>query len=225
MIVRTDRYAVISDNANDPINLYWEKVPYPDWTFMLTIGYFTDQPTGLGVEPHYHDCDEFWLFATGHGEAWLDGQSHRLTANTVVYTPMGAVHRFQMFAPFETIAVVSHLERQKRGTHILVEEDGPPEPTVPGFVVPGKDNIRSFPDRGPRCPLSELRVVDLPAGACIGDERCGVNEYWMVLSGTTEVVIDDSEFELSTGDVAMLRTGATRRLRAVDSVRLAFARE
>ena len=225
MIVKTDKYVVMSHNSNDPFKTYWEECPYPEWTFMLTFGYFTDQPTGFGAEPHYHDCDEFWLFAEGHGEAWIDGQSHRVTANTAVYTPMGAVHRFQMFAPFETVAVVSRLERQKRGAHILVDVDGPPVPTVPGFVAPGADNNGPFLDRGSRCPLSELRVVDLPAGAAIDEERLEVNEHWMALSGSTVVEIDGAEFELSSGDVAMLRSGATRRLRAVDSVRLALARE
>ena len=225
MIVKAEKYVVISHNSNDPFKSYWGKGPYPDWTFMLTFGHFTDQPTGYGVEPHYHDCDEFWLFAKGHGEAWLDGQSHRLTANTAVYTPMGTVHRFQMFAPFETVAVVSPLEREKRRKHILVEEEGPPVPTVPGFVAPGADNNGPFPDRGSRCPLSELRVVALPAGAAIDDELLEVNEYWMAMSGSTVLEIDGREFELSSGDVAMLRSGATRRLRAVDSVRLALARE
>ncbi len=192
---------------------------------MLTFGHFTDQPTGYGVEPHYHDCDEFWLFAKGHGEAWLDGQSHRLTANTAVYTPMGTVHRFQMFAPFETVAVVSGLERQKRASIswsrrmarrcLPCPASSRPAPTIMG---------RSL-TRGSRCPLSELRVVALPAGAAIDDELLEVNEYWMAMSGSTVLEIDGTEFELSSGDVAMLRSGATRRLRAVDSVRLALARE
>ncbi len=225
MIAQTDKYVVMSHNSNDPFNSYWEVGPYPDWTFMLTIGYFTDQAAGHGVEPHYHDCDEFWLFSKGHGEAWIDGQTHRLTANTAVYTPMGAVHRFQMFVPFETVAVVSRMERQKRAKHILVEEDGSPVPTVPGFVAPGADNTGPFPDRGSRCPLSELRVVTLPAGTVIDEERIGVNEYWLAMSGSTVLEIDGTEFELASGDVAMLRSGATRQLRAVDAVQLALARE
>ena len=225
MIFKTGKCVVMSHNSNDPFNKYWEVGPYPDWTFMLTIGYFTDQPTGSGVEPHYHDCDEFWLFGKGRGEAWIDGQSHRLTANTAVYTPMGAVHRFQMFAPFETVAVVSRLERQKRAKHILVEEDGPPVPTVPGFVAPGAENNGPFPERGSRCPLSELRVVTLPAGAAIDEERISVNEYWLAMSGSTVLEIDGTEFELTSGDVAMLRSGATRRLVAAESARLALARE
>ena len=31
----------------------------------------------MGVEPHYHDADEVWIFAYGRGEAWIDGQASR----------------------------------------------------------------------------------------------------------------------------------------------------
>ena len=57
------------------------------------------------------------------------------------------------------------------------------------------------------------------------NERIEVNEYWLAMSGSTVLEIDGTEFELSSGDVAMLRSGATRRLVAAESVRLALARE
>ena len=40
---------------------------------------------------------------------------------------MGVIHRFQMFTDFDNLAIVTPLERRKRATHILVDEDGPPE--------------------------------------------------------------------------------------------------
>src|SRR5207249_11730043 len=71
-------------------------------------------------------------------------------------------HRFQMFTDFDNVAIVTRLERQKRAAHILVEEAGPPVPTVPGFVVPGAENLGPFLDRGPRCPLrSEEHTSEL----------------------------------------------------------------
>ena len=76
---------------------------------------------GGGAEPHYHDADEVWIFASGHGEAWVDGTTYDVTPNTAVYTPMGTVHRFQMFTDFYNASVVTRLERQKRADHLLVE--------------------------------------------------------------------------------------------------------
>ena len=49
------------------------------------------------------DCDELWLFTSGTGEVWVDGQRHDITPNTLVYTPMGSEHRFQMFSPYENV--------------------------------------------------------------------------------------------------------------------------
>ncbi len=222
MIVRSDNYMVISSNSN---NAYWVEALYPRWAAINTFRYFPGQKKGQGVEPHYHDGDELWLFLSGRGEVWLDGKTFPLTANTAVYTPMGVVHRFQMFIDFENIALVTRLERQKRATHILVEESGPPVPTVPGLVIAGAENTGPFSNRGSRCPLSELRMVTLPAGATVEGDRLAANEYWLALSGVTSLAVDGAEFDLATGDVALLRAGVVRRLRSVEAAGLAVARE
>src|SRR5207249_10942425 len=86
-------------------------------------------------------------------------------------------HRFQMFTDFDNVAIVTRLERQKRAAHVLVEEAGPPVPTVPGFVVPGAENLGPFQDRGPRCPLSELRAITLAPGDEIDEGRLQRLEY------------------------------------------------
>ncbi len=222
MIVRSDNYMVISNNSN---NAYWVEEFYPRWAAINTFRYFPGQKKGHGVEPHYHDGDEFWLFLSGRGEVWLDGQPFPITANTAVYTPMGVVHRFQMFTDFENVPLVTHLERQKRAAHILVDEDGPPVPTVPGFTVAGADNAGPFANRGSRCPLSELRMFTLPAGATVEGDHLAANEHWLVLSGAVKLTVEGAEVELTAGDVALLRAGVVRRLRSMETSRLALARE
>jgi len=213
---------LISQNSN---SIYWEQGVYPDWTAFSAFRHFPNQMRGTGVEPHYHDNDEFWLFTAGRGEVWLDEQLFEITPNTIVYTPMGVVHRFQMFTDYENNAIVTRLERQKRPTHILVEEAGPPVPTVPGFVVCGTSNSGPFPNRGPRCPLSELRLVTFAAGEGVDETRLSCNEHWLVLSGTVDLTIDGVGLELSGDDVALLRAGAVRRLRSAEGARVVFARE
>ena len=138
---------------------------------------------------------------------------------------MGVVHRFQIFTDYEVSAVVTRLERQKRAIHILVEEAGPPTPTVPGFVVPGARNEGPFASRGSRCPLSEFRSVTLGAGEEIAQARLPSNEYWLVLAGAVAISIDGLTVELSPGDVALLKAGAVRCLRCGQGARLALARE
>jgi mannose-6-phosphate isomerase-like protein (cupin superfamily) len=213
---------ISSGNSN---NIYWEQDIYPDWTALSAFRHFPDQRVGTGVEPHYHDNDEFWLFTAGYGEVWVDGQRFEVTPNTLVYTPMGAVHRFQMFTDYENNAIVTCLERQKRPVHLLVEEAGPPVPTVPGFVVPGGSNNGPFPNRGPRCPLSELRLLTFATGEAVDEIRLSGNTHWLVIGGAIHLTIDGLGLELWQDDLALVRASAVVQIRSVEDARVVFACE
>ena len=222
MIIENQHYMIRSGNSN---NIYWEQGIYPDWTALSAFRHFPDQRIGTGVEPHYHDNDELWLFTAGRGEVWLNDQRFEITPNTLVYTPMGVVHRFQMFTGYENNAIVTRLERQKRPIHILVEESGPPIPTVPGFIVPGDSNTGPIAHRGSRCPLSEWRAITFSAGEEVEEERLTCNEHWLVVEGTINLTVDGLEFELAGEDLAMLKAGAVRKIRSAEGARVILARE
>lgn len=222
MIISSDQYMIRSRNAND---IYWEQGVYPEWTALSAYRHFPDGAPGSGVEPHYHDNDELWLFTEGRGEVWLDGVRHDITPNTLVYTPMGSVHRFQVFTPYENNAIVTRLEGERRPIHITVEQHGPPTSTAPGFVVPGARNTGPIADPGPRCPLSEWRAVTLNRGESIGEANLSVNEHWMVAAGTIMLEIDGRAVELEAHEVALLRAGTRRQLTAPAGARLIVARE
>ena len=138
---------------------------------------------------------------------------------------MGVVHRFQMFTSYENNAIVTRLERQKRPIHILVEEAGPPIPIVPGFIVPGESNTGPISNRGSRCPLSEWRVVTFDPGEGIDEAPLTCNEHWLVVGGTINLTVDGLEFELSNEDLAMLKTGAVRKIHSAEGARVVLARE
>ncbi len=222
MIIANQHYVIRSENSN---NIYWEQGIYPDWTALSAFRHFPDQRIGTGVEPHYHDNDELWLFTAGCGEVWLDEQRFEVTPNTMVYTPMGVVHRFQMFTGYENNAIVTRLERQKRPIHILVEEAGPPIPTVPGFVVPGESNNGPFPNRGSRCPLSEWRLITFGPGEGVDESPLTCNEHWLVVGGTIHLTVDGLELELSGEDLALLKAGVVREIHSVEGGRVVLARE
>src|SRR5580658_9922340 len=193
MIIRAENYVVASSNENTD---YWGGDLFPKWASIRTLMYFPGQPMGHGPEPHYHDCDEFWMFVTGRGHLWLNGKEYEFTPGTVAYNPMGAVHEFHSYTEVETVAVTTPLERKKRGTHIYVDVDGPPEPTVPPFVVPGEENTGPFRDRGTRCPLSELRVVRYEQGGGPKSETLTKNEYWVAMNGNVELTVAGKTVEL-----------------------------
>ena len=222
MIISTDRYMIRSQNAN---NLYWQQGVYPDWTALGVYRHFPDGPPGGGVEPHYHDADEIWLFTAGRGEVWLNDDRYEVTPNTMVYTPMGCIHRFQMFTPYENNAIVTRLERAQRSVHLTVEDYGPSAPTVPGFVVPGEDNTGPIAAPGTRCPLGEWRMMTLHGGDVIEEAVLAVNEHWMVMTGTVLLGLEGWEIELSSQEVALLRKGTRRRLSTAGTARLIVARE
>lgn len=221
MIVAGDRYMIRSQNANQ---IYWEQGVYPEWVGFSALRSLPGQKQGAGVEPHYHDNDEIWLFLSGHGEVWLDGQSYPITPGTAIYTPMGAVHRFQMFTDFDNVAIVTPLERARRPVHLRVEEAGPPQRTVPGFVIPGANNTGPF-DPGPRCPLNELRAIELAPGQALESGVLATNENWIVLEGAVHLKVGNLDIELGAHDLALLRAGATRQLSAASGARLVLARE
>lgn len=222
MVIENQHYMIRSGNSN---NIYWEQGIYPNWTALSAFRHFPDQQIGTGVEPHYHDNDELWLFTAGRGEVWLDDQRFEITPNTLVYTPMGVVHRFQMFTGYENNAIVTRLERQKRPIHILVEEVGPPIPTVPGFIIPGESNTGPIRNRGSRCPLSEWRAVTFGAGERIDEAPLTCNEHWLIVGGTINLTVDGLEFELVSEDLALLKTGAVRRINSTEGARVVLARE
>jgi mannose-6-phosphate isomerase-like protein (cupin superfamily) len=226
MIVKGDGYIIASANENTD---YWGGNLFPQWASIRTLMYFPRQPVGHGPEPHYHDCDEFWMFVTGRGHLWLDGTEYEFTPGTVAYNPMGAVHEFHSYTEVETVAVTTPLERKKRPLHIHVDEDGPPEPTAQPFVAPGTENTGPFKHRGTRCPLSELRVVGYGQGGGEDEEVISKNEYWLALNGRVELTVDGQNIELAGdtphGDIALLRKGTSRSIRAIRPARLALARD
>ncbi len=213
MIITAPHYTIRSLNSNQT---YWEQGVFPEWTALNCYRHYPDGGIGTGVEPHYHDNDELWLFTAGRGEVRLDGVRHEITPNTLVYTPMGCVHQFQMFTPYENNAIVTRLERKRRPLHLTVEEYGPPEPTVPGFVVPGDRNTGPIRDPGPRCPIAEWRLLrseDINAPRTAGLRQ---HEHWMVLEGALQVEVDGREISLHRGDIALLRAGNNREVYAED---------
>ena len=223
MILRGDRFEIRSQNSNMGV---LEQNEFPGWTALNCLRVFPTTPRGHGVEPHYHDSDEIWLFRSGRGEVWVGDRKWQVTPNTAVYTPMGVVHRFQMFEPYENTAIVTPMEGRKRAVHILVEEEGPPVPAGEGFVVPGEENRGRLADTGERCPLSEFREIHFDAGETLAAEGAlPANEHWLVSGGEIELSVDGTQAVLVEEDAALMKAGAVRAVRALTKGRTVLVRE
>jgi hypothetical protein len=90
----------------------------------------------------------------------MDGECSPVTPNTIVYTPRGVVHRFQMFTEFATVGIRTRMTGRKRAAHLHVPEDGIPSPSAPGLVVPGTENTGPIPVPHATCPVRELHLPE-----------------------------------------------------------------
>ena len=152
---------------------------------------------------------------------------HPITPNTAVYTPCGVVHRFQMFTDSQNNALVTRLEGRQRQGHLVPPVDGEPRASAGPIIIGGEENAGPFPERGPRCPLSELRAVSVAAGEVAAglDGTAAVNEHVLVLAGDVELTADGVTVLLARGDVAFLRAGAPRSVASKTGAHVALARE
>jgi mannose-6-phosphate isomerase-like protein (cupin superfamily) len=194
VIISTPSFFAISTSS---ISDYWDDDLLPPWPRLRTIAYCPGQVGGYGAEPHYHDNDEFWFFTSGgRGEAWLDGERFEVGPNTIVYTPMGVVHRFQMFDRFGNVGIRTRLEGQRRAAHLHPPEDGDPVPTDGGLVVPGDVNDGPIVDPPARCPVREMRVVEIRPDEPVDLDGDTV-VYVLAVLGKVEVEVGGSVVELA----------------------------
>jgi mannose-6-phosphate isomerase-like protein (cupin superfamily) len=193
MIVSTATFFALSNSSSSD---YFDDNVLPDWPKLRTIVYCGQQVGGYGAEPHFHDNDEFWFFTSGGtGEAWLDRERFEVGPNTIVYTPKGIVHRFQMFASFGILAIRTRLEGQRRPGHLHPPDDGQPRPTDRGMVVPGDRNIGMIVNAPDRCPVRELRLVSVTPDRPLSLNADSVI-YIVAVQGAVSVDVDGQPLEL-----------------------------
>jgi mannose-6-phosphate isomerase-like protein (cupin superfamily) len=232
MIIETDScFALSTLSARD----YWDDDVHPKWAKLSAVTYCPGQHMGHGVEPHYHDNDEFWFFTAGYGEAWMDGECSPVTPNTIVYTPRGVVHRFQMFTEFATVGIRTRMTGQRRAAHLRVPEDGIPTPSAPGLVVPGEENTGPIAVQHPTCPVRELRLLTSEAAEDV-QWTTSSTEYILAVHDTALVRVNGLGFELAStqrnyhtngpgGDLLIIRQGSRVELRTNPGTHVLLGRE
>ena len=218
--------------------LYWYPRVYPTWSELNVFRLFPNHSSGQGVEPHFHDGDEYWLFLGGVGEVWLGDKVHPVLHNSIVYTPAGVVHRHQMFTPASVVAAVTTLRGRGRDGHLqLFQQDygNPPyirlegsrspvddevvdrQSSGNGFARSGSDNT-SAAGRLPSGPLAELRCLDGGDVAWLDSpSTLESNQFLVVVSGSAKVLHQDAIVELGEGDVALIGSGSTATVHIPDN--------
>jgi mannose-6-phosphate isomerase-like protein (cupin superfamily) len=64
----------------------------PDLSPQLSAYGVMSLERGQTIEPHFHDCDEWWIITDGHALVTSEGVEYEITEGHCVYTPMGEEH-------------------------------------------------------------------------------------------------------------------------------------
>lgn len=84
----------------------------PDWVKISNYGVEV-MKKGQTVEPHYHDCDEFWYIVSGKARVRTEGNEYIVQKGDVVCTKMGDEH--ELIEILEEDYVVVWIETELRG--------------------------------------------------------------------------------------------------------------
>jgi gentisate 1,2-dioxygenase len=68
-----------------------EEGSFPVWSETQKYG-VSYLAAGAEVEPHFHDCHEYWIIISGRGEATSEGQPYTLGPGDMLLTKAGDYH-------------------------------------------------------------------------------------------------------------------------------------
>ncbi|MGC9316890.1 MAG: cupin domain-containing protein [Armatimonadota bacterium] len=81
-------------------------------------------PRGESVEPHFHDCDEWWIVTRGHALISTEGEEYEIQPGDMVYTPMGEDHAIkEVYRDLEGVYFEGPLQGRKRRGHLHHPDD------------------------------------------------------------------------------------------------------
>ncbi len=79
---------------------------------------------GDSVEPHFHDCDEWWIITRGHALISTEGEEHEIEEGDMVFTPMGEDHEIsEVYRDLEGVYFEGPLKGRKRRGHLHHPDD------------------------------------------------------------------------------------------------------
>jgi mannose-6-phosphate isomerase-like protein (cupin superfamily) len=107
------------------------------WSETTILTLFQVRPD-KGLELHYHDGDEYWIFFRGRGRAVSEGVEYELGPGDMVATGMGHEHGMPPTTELvEAVAFETALYGQRRRGHLHREEHGVPVPARELAVAAG----------------------------------------------------------------------------------------
>lgn len=88
-----------------------------------------DYPKNTNLDSHYHDCDEYWIILSGHGQVVSEGKHYEVGPGDCLAIGMGHHHDFpQVYEPVRAVYFETTLQGQKRRGHLWNHTHGPAQP-------------------------------------------------------------------------------------------------
>jgi len=97
---------------------------FPDWSETSNYG-INSLKVGAEVEPHFHDCNEYWIIISGRGDAMSEGQPYHLGPGDMLLTKAGAYHSLKVTEDMVAVYYYGVMPEHGRRGHLREGEDLP----------------------------------------------------------------------------------------------------
>jgi quercetin dioxygenase-like cupin family protein len=113
-----------------------EEGSFPVWSETQKYG-VSYLAAGAEVEPHFHDCHEYWIIISGRGEATSEGQPYTLGPGDMLLTKAGDYHSVKVTQDMIAVYFYGVMPEHGRWGHLHENVDSPWE-----------EYLKSLPARG-----------------------------------------------------------------------------
>ncbi len=97
---------------------------FPDWSETSNYG-INSLKAGAEVEPHFHDCNEYWIIISGRGDAMSEGRPYHLEPGDILLTKAGDYHSLKVTEDMVAVYYYGVMPEHGRRGHLREGRDLP----------------------------------------------------------------------------------------------------
>jgi len=101
-----------------------EEGAFPTWSETQKYG-VSRLAAGAEVEPHFHDCNEYWIIISGRGDAISEGEPYALGPGDMLMTKAGDYHSLKVTEDMIAVYYYGIMPEHGRWGHLHEGVDPP----------------------------------------------------------------------------------------------------
>ena len=94
-----------------------DEARFPDWSETQKFGVH-HVAAGSQIEPHFHDCHEYWIIVSGEGEAMTEGVPFHLGPGDMLLTKAGDIHSMNVTQDMVAVTFYGVMREHGRTGHL-----------------------------------------------------------------------------------------------------------